>query len=169
MPTPRPSCRWWVLQALDGEVIARGPTGPRTIAASALFRDAMTTSLAADEILVEVRLPAMRPGTGCAIEEFARRHGDFAIAAVAAVIEHQGERCTRARIATAGISSHSQRLSAAEQILAQQGLGDAAILKAAAVAAEAIEPLSDNHASAAYRRQLTQVLTERAVRRAAAQ
>ena len=129
----------------------------------------MTTSLAADEILVEVRLPAMRPGTGCAIEEFARRHGDFAIAAVAAVIEHQGERCTRARIATAGISSHSQRLSAAEQILAQQGLGDAAILKAAAVAAEAIEPLSDNHASAAYRRQLTQVLTERAVRRAAAQ
>jgi carbon-monoxide dehydrogenase medium subunit len=160
-----------VLQALDGEVVARGPKGPRTIAASALFRDAMTTSLAADEILVEVRLPAMRSGTGCAIEEFARRHGDFAIAAVAAVIEHQGdkaERCARARIATAGISSHSQRLSAAEQTLAQQGLGDAAILKAAAVAAEAVEPLSDGHASADYRRRLTQVLTERAVKRAAA-
>ena len=48
-----------VLQALDGEVVARGPKGQRTIAASALFRDAMTTSLAADEILVEVRLPVV--------------------------------------------------------------------------------------------------------------
>ena len=80
----------------------------------------------------------------------------------------RGERCGRARIATAGISSHSERLSAAEQILEQQGLGDAAIATAAALAAEAVEPLADHHASAAYRRQLTQVLTERAIRRAAA-
>ena len=157
-----------VLQALDGEVVVRGPHGPRTIAASELFRDAMTTSLAADEILVEVRLPATPAGAGCAIEEFARRHGDFAIAAIAVVIQRNGEACTQARIATAGISSHSVRLRAAEQILEQHGLGENAIAHAAEAAANMVEPVADQHASAAYRRQLTQILTERAVRRAAA-
>jgi CO/xanthine dehydrogenase FAD-binding subunit len=156
-----------VLQALDGAVVVRGPKGQRTIAASDLFQDAMTTSIAADEILVEVRLPAMPAGAGFAVEEFARRHGDFAIAAVTAVIVREGEGCTKARIATAGITSHSQRLSAAEQVLEQHGLGESAVAQAAEIAAGTVEPLSDRHASAAYRRQLTQVLTERAVRRAA--
>ena len=55
----------------------------------------MTTSLAADEILVEVRLPVMPAGAGYAVEEFARRHGDFAIAAVTAVIERAGEAAAR--------------------------------------------------------------------------
>jgi len=157
-----------VLQALDGEVVVRGPNGQRTIAASELFRDAMTTSLAADEILVEVRLSATPAGSGCAIEEFARRHGDFAIAAIAVVILRDGQRCSRARIATAGISSRPTRLNAAEQILVQHGLGVSGISQAAEVAAKIVEPMTDGHASAAYRRQLTQVLTERAVRRAVA-
>ena len=157
-----------VLQALDGEVVARGPNGQRTIAASELFVDAMTTSLAPDEIVTEVHLPAMPARAGCAIEEFACRHGDFAIAAVAVVVVREGDRCTRARIATAGVSSHSERLRAAEQVLERHGLGERAILQAADAAAEIVNPLSDQHASANYRRQLTRVLTERAVRRAAA-
>ena len=157
-----------VLQALDGSVVVCGPTGRRTIAVSELFRDAMTTALAADEILIEVRLPAVAAGTACAIEEFARRRGDFAIAAIAVVIRRNGRDCEMARIATAGITSHSQRLRAAEQILERQGLGDAAIAAAADAAAGGVEPLSDRNASADYRRQLTRVLTERAVRRAAA-
>jgi aerobic carbon-monoxide dehydrogenase medium subunit len=157
-----------VLQVLDGAVVVRGPRGQRSIAASDLFQGAMTTSIAPDEILVEVRLPVMPAGAGFAIEEFARRHGDFAIAAVIAVILREGRGCARARIATAGVSSHSERLRAAEQILEQHGLGEDAIVQAAEAAAEAVEPLSDRQASAAYRRQLTQVLTERAVRRAAA-
>jgi len=156
-----------VLQALDGEVIVRGPKGQRTITASELFRDAMTTSLAADEILIEVRLPRVPAGAGCAIEEFARRRGDFAIAAVGVVITRKGRDCTRARIATAGISAHSRRLRVAESFLEQEGLSESAIARAAEMAAEDVEPLSDQHASMAYRRQLTQVLTERAVRRAA--
>ena len=157
-----------VLQALEGAVVVRGPKGQRTIAASALFQDAMTTSITPVEILVEVRLPVMPAGAGFAIEKFARRPGDFAIAAVTVVILREGQGCARARIATAGISSHSERLRAAEQILEQHGLGDDAIARAAEAAASAVEPLSDRQASAAYRRQLTQVLTERAVRRAAA-
>jgi aerobic carbon-monoxide dehydrogenase medium subunit len=59
-------------------------------------------------------------------------------------------------------------LRAAEQVLEQHGLGEGAIAQAAEAAAGAVEPLSDRQGSAAYRRQLTQVLTERAVRRAAA-
>jgi carbon-monoxide dehydrogenase medium subunit len=157
-----------VLQALEGEVVVCGPKGRRTIAASELFRDAMTTALAADEILIEVRLPVAAAGSTCAIEEFARRRGDFAIAAIAVVIQRNGQDCERARIATAGVTSHSQRLRAAEQILEAQGLGDAAIAAAADAAVGSVEPLSDRNASADYRRQLTQVLTERAVRRAAA-
>jgi carbon-monoxide dehydrogenase medium subunit len=156
-----------VLQALDGEVVAYGPNGRRTIAAAELFRDAMTTSLSADEILIEVRLPAVPAGAGCAVEEFARRHGDFAIAAIAVVIQREGTRCTRARIASAGISAHSERLRAAEQILEQHGLSESSIAQAAEAAAKVVEPMSDRNGSAAYRRQLTQVLTERAVRRAA--
>jgi aerobic carbon-monoxide dehydrogenase medium subunit len=155
-----------VLQALDGAVVVRGPSGRRTIAASDLFQDAMTTSIAPDEILVEVRLPVIPTGAGYAIEEFARRQGDFAIAAVTVVILREGRGCAFARIATAGISSHSERLRAAEKILEQHGLGEDAVARAAEAAASAVEPLSDQHASAAYRRQLTQVLTERALRRA---
>ena len=70
-----------VLQALEGAVVVRGRNGRRTIAASELFQDAMTTSIAADEILVEVRFPVMPAGAGYGVEEFARRHGDFAVAA----------------------------------------------------------------------------------------
>lgn len=151
-----------VLQALEGAAVARGPKGERAIPAAELFRDAMTTALAPDEILVEIRLPTALAKAGCAIEEFARRKGDFAIAAVAAVIDRANG--VKARLATAGISACPQRLHAAEKILEQQGLGDAAIARAAEAAAEAVEPLSDRNASAAYRRQLTQVLTERVIR-----
>lgn len=157
-----------VLQVLEGEVVARGPNGQRTIAAADLFQDAMTTTLAPDEILTEVRLPVMPRGAGYAVEEFARRHGDFAIAAVAAIIVRKGERGTKARIATAGVETHSSRLRAAEAILEEQGLGDDAIAAAAEKAAEAVQPMTDHNASADYRRQLTGVLTARALKRAAA-
>ena len=157
-----------VLQALDGEVVAKGPAGERVIAAADLFRGLLTTSLADDEMIVEVRFRAMSPGTGFAVEEFARRRGDFAIAAVATVVERNGERCTKAQLATAGVGPAASRLPAAEAILEQDGLGDAAIEAAAAKAAELVSPLSDLQASADYRRHLTRVLTARALRRARA-
>jgi carbon-monoxide dehydrogenase medium subunit len=157
-----------VLQALEGEVVARGPQGARPIKAADFFRDALTTSLEPDEMLVEVRLPAMPSDASYAVEEFARRHGDFAIAAIAAVIERDGARCTKARLATAGISAYSVRLRAAEDVLEAEGLGESAIARAADVAAELVEPLSDQNASAEFRRHLTRVLTGRALRKAAA-
>jgi CO/xanthine dehydrogenase FAD-binding subunit len=155
-----------VLTTLEGSVVARGPRGERALQGPELFQSYLSTGLAADEILVEVRFPAMPPGAGFAFEEFSRRHGDFAIVGIAAMVVGHGERCTAARLATAGAGPVPARLRAAEEILERDGLSEAAIEAAAGRAAELVEPDSDIHASAAYRRNLTRVLTARAVRRA---
>ncbi len=155
-----------VLTAVDGTVVVRGPRGERTLRSAELFQSYLTTSLGPDEILVEVRLPVMPAGAGFAFEEFSRRHGDFAIVGIAAMVVGQGTRCTAARLATAGAGPVPIRLRAAEEILERDGLSEAAIDAAARRAEELVEPDSDIHASAAYRRNLTRVLTARALRRA---
>jgi carbon-monoxide dehydrogenase medium subunit len=152
-----------VLQAMAGEVVVRGPQGERHIAAPELFLAPLTTALNPDEILTEVRFPVMPPGASHAIEEFARRKGDFAIAAIAVVLVRDGERCTMARLATAGIGPVPVRLREAEAILEEKGLGESAVAAAAQRAAELVEPMSDHNASADFRRHLTGVLTRRAV------
>ena len=113
-------------------------------------------------------MPAMPAGAGYAFEELARRHGDFALIGIAAVIAREGERCTMARLATSGAGPVPVRLRDAEQILERDGFGDAAIEAAGRRASELVEPDSDIHASADYRRLLTGVLTGRAIKRALA-
>jgi carbon-monoxide dehydrogenase medium subunit len=155
-----------VLTALDGEVVARGPKGERTLSSGSLFETYLTTTLAPDEILTEVRLPTMPEGAGWAFEELARRHGDFAIVGIAAAVWRRGGRVT-ARLATAGAGGTPRRLRAAEEIVERDGLGAAAIEAAGRRASELVEPDADIHASADYRRHLAGVLTERALKRAA--
>jgi carbon-monoxide dehydrogenase medium subunit len=155
-----------VLQALEGEIVARGPRGERRIPAQDVFHAALTTSLAPLEILTEVRLPAMPPEAAFAVEEFARRKGDFAIAAIAAVLTRVNGHCTRARLATAGVGPVSIRLRDAETVLEQKGLGEDAIAGAADKAAAQVDPVSDLNGSVEYRRHLTGVLTRRAVLKA---
>ena len=155
------------LAALGGQVIVRSPRGERTLAAGELFQGYLTTTLAADEMLVEIRLPAMPDGAGFAFEEFSRRHGDFAIVGIAAiVVGTAGGHCASARLVTAGAGPVPVRLRAAEEILERDGLSNAAVDAAARRAAELVEPPSDIHASADYHRNLTRVLTARALRRA---
>ncbi|MGH7092085.1 MAG: FAD binding domain-containing protein, partial [Stellaceae bacterium] len=126
-----------------------------------------TTALAPDEILTEIRLPAMAAGAQCAIEEFARRHGDFALAAIAAVVTRNANGRHGVRLATGGVGPVPQRLREAEAILEQRGFDEAALEAAAIKAAETVEPMSDQHASADFRRHITAVLTRRAVAAAA--
>lgn len=152
-----------VLRCLDGEVVARGPRGERRIAAADLFRDALTTSLEPDEILIAARFPVMPSGAGWAVEEFSRRHGDFAIAAVAAMVVRDGDRCIDARIASAGVSATPLRLTVAEEVLRRRGLGADAIAQAAAQAMHGVEPLADQAASAEFRLHVARVLTGRAL------
>jgi len=155
-----------VLTALEGEVVASGPKGERVVKAKDLFLTYLTTSLESDEVLSEIRLPVMPVDAGFALEEFARRHGDFAIVAIAAMVVPDATRCKQARLATAGAGPVPVRLRAAEEILERDGVTDAAIDAAARRAAELVSPDSDIHASADYRRHLTMVLTRRALKRA---
>jgi CO/xanthine dehydrogenase FAD-binding subunit len=157
-----------ILQILEGEVRVRGPNGERTIPAAELILDAMTTSLAEDEMLAEIRLPVMPSNAKFFVEEFSRRQGDFAIAAVAAMIVINDGRCEKARIATAGVSAFSSRLQPAEQVLEGRMIDADVIAEAAEIAAEIVEPLSDRNASEEFRRHLTKVLTARVLKRALA-
>jgi aerobic carbon-monoxide dehydrogenase medium subunit len=155
-----------ILAALDGEVIARGPHGERTLRAGQLFQTYLTTTLEPDEIVTEVRLPVSPPNAGYAFEEFARRRGDFAIIGVAALVVRDGDRCTMARLSAAGAAPTPVRLRASEEILESDGVGARAVEAAADRAAELVDPDSDIHATAAYRRHLARVLTARALQRA---
>jgi CO/xanthine dehydrogenase FAD-binding subunit len=155
-----------VLRALDGQVVALGPAGERIINAQDFFVGLLTTALAPDEILTEVRLPAMPTGAGYAVEEYSRRKGDFAIAAVSAVIS-KADKGSRVRLATAGVAPTPVRLSAAEKHLESKGVSSATIEEACRIASQLVEPMSDQQASAEYRRHLVEVLTERALQRAA--
>jgi carbon-monoxide dehydrogenase medium subunit len=155
--------------ALDAEVTAVGPGGARKIAASDLFVTYLTTSLEPAEILTEVRWPTLRPRTGWSFTELARRHGDFALAGVIALVTlDNAGRCAEARIVLFGVGSTPIRATEDEQALAGETLGPQHFEHVARVAAEAIEePLSDVHASAEYRLALAETLTRRALDEAA--
>ena len=154
------------LLALDGAVFATGPSGGRLIAADDLFDSLFTTTLAPAEILSEVRIPAMRSGAGFAVEEYARRKGDFAIVGIATVLEGDSKRCTRARLVAAGVGGRPVRLRDAEQMLEKGGLGAENVEAASRKAGETVKPLSDPNGSAEFRRHLTGVLAKRALLRA---
>jgi CO/xanthine dehydrogenase FAD-binding subunit len=155
-----------VAAALDAELVIRGRAGERVVRASEFFVGFMTTVLQPSEMLVEVRMAAQAPDSGWAFEELSRRHGDFAIIGIAAMVEVEGNRCRSARLAACGAGPTAIRLRAAEEILEQNGVDDRYIDEAAARAAELVDPGADLHASAEYRRHLTRVLTRRALKRA---
>jgi CO/xanthine dehydrogenase FAD-binding subunit len=152
--------------ATQAQVVARGPDGERTVPVSELFAGYWSTTLAESEIITDVLIPVARPRQGWSFLEMVRRTSDFAIVAVAAVVE-LGERpgeIAAARVALAGVADRV--------MLADPGpmasTADQDLDAAAARIAETLEPASDVHASAAYRRRLARVLVARALRQAAA-
>jgi carbon-monoxide dehydrogenase medium subunit len=155
-----------VLAVLGGSVVAEGPRGAREIAAADLFVTYLTTSLEPDEILTEVRLPSLPPGAGSAFVEFARRHGDFALVGAAAVVATDGGRVTEARLALVGVGATPVRVDLGS--LRGEPAGGGTWAAAGRLAAAAVDPDSDIHAPAAYRRELAGVMAERALARAAA-
>jgi CO/xanthine dehydrogenase FAD-binding subunit len=146
--------------------VIRGSAGERVVRAAEFFVGFMTTALQPGEMLVEVRMAAQAPDSGWAFEEFSRRHGDFAIVGIAAMVAVGGDRCRSACLAACGASPTAMRLRAAEEILEHGGVDDRYIDDAAGRAAELVDPGADLHASAEYRRHLTRVLTRRALKRA---
>jgi aerobic carbon-monoxide dehydrogenase medium subunit len=156
-----------VLLACEGEVTVQGSGGQRTIAASELFQDYLTTALAADEVLTEVRLPAM-DGYGFAYEKFNRRHEDWAMVGVCALVKKAGDgSCEDVRVGLTHMGSTPLRASAVEEALRGRGLDADAIGRAAEQAAEGTAPPGDLNATPDYKRHLARVLTRRALEAAA--
>lgn len=149
------------------EVVARGSGGERAIAASELFVDYLTTSLAGDEVVTAVRFPAHPAGSGFAYEKFNRRSEDWAMVAVAALVTAEGGVCKSAAVGLTNMASRPLRATAVEQALQGQLLDADHIAQAAGAAADGTEPPEDRTASADYKRHLARVLTRRALTRAA--
>ncbi|MCR1784430.1 FAD binding domain-containing protein [Nocardioides carbamazepini] len=150
-----------VLRLLDGSVDVAGPGGRRTIPAAELYVGPLESSLHHDEIAVEAFFPALGAGSGVAFEEIARRHGDYAMCGVAAVVTVEGDRVVSAK---AGYLSVSDIPAVVDLTEALDGSVDATALAAAAAAAlEELDPETDIHATADYRAHLATVLTARVV------
>ncbi|HET6946581.1 MAG TPA: xanthine dehydrogenase family protein subunit M [bacterium] len=155
-----------VLAALEGAVVLQSARGTRTLRPEAFFLSYLTTAIGEDELLVEVRLPA-HDDRGTAFLEVARRHGDFALAGVAVVIEMNGGRARRVRMAFTGVGPVPVRVEEAEAAVTDTPLIERSFAEAGRIVAARLEPDSDIHATAAYRKQVAGVLTERALQVAA--
>ena len=156
--------------ALDATMIARSVRGERRIPAAGFFDGVMTTTLAPDEILTAIAVPKAPPGSGWAFVELSRRHGDFALAGVAAQIACAGDALTDIRLAACGAGPGPVRLKDAEAAVRagfrNGGLSGDALDAAARAAAAEVDPDGDAHATAAYRRKLAGVMTRRALEKA---
>jgi CO/xanthine dehydrogenase FAD-binding subunit len=147
------------------EVIRNGVK--RTIAAADFFIDYLTTAVGSDEILQKIIFPVLQPSLGYAVEEITRRHGDFAVAGVAAVVRlDRAERIDETRIALFGVAPTAIRAPAVEATLKGQTPSAVVIREAAALLGEMLDPPSDVHASSAYRKHVCRVLATRALMRA---
>jgi len=155
-----------VLLALDGSVTARGPNGQRTIAAAELFQDYLTTSLAHDEVITDVRLPALT-GYGFGYQKFARRAEDWAMVGACALVSRAPDgTCDDVRIGLTHMGATPLRASAAEDALRGSSLDDPAIAGAADHAADGTDPPGDLNATPDYKRHLARVLVRRALEEA---
>jgi carbon-monoxide dehydrogenase medium subunit len=154
--------------ALDAEFTLQGPEGRRTLPATAFFRGVFETALEPAEILTEVRVPIRGPREGWAVEEFSLRAGDFAIVAAAVRLRLGPDgRVELARIALGGVGPAPLRVPQAEDALVGTAPDPDRIERVGQLVAEDIQPESDVHASASYRRHLSYVLVRRGLRKAA--
>lgn len=154
----------------DAELTLTGASGTRKVLAGQFFLGPLSTVLANDELIVEVRLPSWPAARRWAFEEFAQRRGDFAMAGVAVFYDIDNSGLTaNAHVGVIGACNRPHRLAQAEAALNGKVVDEIAILAAAKAAAAAVDPPEDMHASAAYRRALVETLLDRALNRTLAQ
>lgn len=151
---------------LNGEVEIAGPDGLRRMAAREFLVASLTTALDDDELVTAVEVDKLAPDTGWAFAEFARRHGDYALACVVVTVRQRDGRAHDVRIAAMGVAETAIRLGRAEQALEGSDFSDAAIARALACLTEEVQPASDLNGSADYRRHLVANLAEDVLRQA---
>lgn len=146
----------------EAEVTLQSQGGQRTVACADLFQDYLTTAVAEDEVLTEIRVPALE-GYGSSYHKFNRRSEDWAMVGVCAVVKSSGGTCEDVRIGLTNMGSVPLRATAVEEALRGQELSAENIAKAAEQAAEGTNPPSDLNASTEYKKHLARVLTRRAI------
>jgi aerobic carbon-monoxide dehydrogenase medium subunit len=156
-----------VARAVDAEFVVRGQPGERVIPAAQWFEGYLTTSRRSDELLLEVRFPAARRGTGISFQEVARRHGDFAMVGLAASLTLSEGAISDARLAFAGMSDVPVRAADAEDLLVGKMPSAELFEEAARRATENIDPPADLHGSSDYRKKVAATLVRRGLREAA--
>lgn len=158
-----PAAEWPALvMVMDATLVLRGPQGERCIPAEDFFVTYLTTCLDPSEILVEIRIPELSRGTGWSFLELSRRFGDFALVGVAIRLTADGSGiCTDSAIALTGVGAYPVRAQTAEQLLRGERLSEALFEHVARAVAKELEPDSDLHASADYRRTVARILTLR--------
>jgi aerobic carbon-monoxide dehydrogenase medium subunit len=156
-----------VALALDAEFEVANADGSRTVPASEFFVSTFMTALDADDVLTAVRFPVWGGRSGFAVEEVARRFGDFALTGAVCGLQLDGDRVTRAAIALFAMGSTPLRANDAEAALVGSAVADVDVEEMGrAAAAAASDPPDDIHASAAYRRSVGAVVVARALVRA---
>jgi len=148
---------------LDAKIGIRSLQGRRVADARRFFTGSLTTDLKHDEIVTDVEFPCLLPNTGWAFEEMARRAGDFALAAVGVTMSAREGKADRVRIGMMGVGETPLRALEAEGLLAGKAIDAQALETAASAIAAAVEPNTDLHASADYRRFLVGALARRAI------
>jgi carbon-monoxide dehydrogenase medium subunit len=152
----------------EAAIAVTGASGARVIQAADFFTGALSTALAADEIIVEVRLPPWPARRRWGFAEFARRRGDFALAGAAVFYDADTRgRATNAHVGVIGVADRPLRLPTVEAVINGRPIDDATIAAAEAATAAAVDPPEDIHAGAAYRRALAGTMVERALKQAA--
>jgi CO/xanthine dehydrogenase FAD-binding subunit len=155
--------------ALGATLHVRAARGAQALPASDFFVTHLTTAMREDELLCEIEIPPLPPGTGQAFVEFARRHGDFALGGAAALLTlDEAGICTRARVTLMTAAPVPWRALEAEQRLVGTRLRADDLREATELAVTDVEPTGDIHGSSAYRRSLARTMTERALAQALA-
>jgi aerobic carbon-monoxide dehydrogenase medium subunit len=152
--------------AARASVVARGPSGERTIPIDELFTGPFSTTLSSDEVVTEVRVPDPGPRTGGTYLKLERKVGDFASAAVAVQVTLDNGHVGQVGIGLTGVGATNLRAVAAEDALRGNEPTEDAIAEAARLAAAAAEPQSDNRGTAEYKRNVVRVFCERGLRTA---
>ena len=148
---------------LDAEFVIISRRGQRNVRPNKYFVAALTTTLEPDELLTEIRLPLLDDAWRTGFAEFSRRVGDFALAMCAAFLRFEGGRIAEVRLGIGGATDRPSRIAAAEAILAGTDGRLEIRREAGDIAATAIDPLEDIHASAAFRRDLVRAMVGRAL------
>jgi carbon-monoxide dehydrogenase medium subunit len=159
-----PSSEWCLVAAtLDATMIAKSARGERALKPSDYFQGLMSTALAEDELLAEVRLPLLPADAKFGFNEFSRRAGDFAMSASLVTYVVKDGKIANAHVGIGGAEASPRRIPEAEAALNGQAPADAAFRAAAEAAATAIDPLEDHQTTGEYRRDLVRAVVRRAL------